>query len=125
MRFVPEVKYVSGSNLEGVYNPRVDSARKYAEQFYEYIRKALEQGKYVSCEKSLVLQTAQADEHYQSAKNKGLVLLEAIKTALRYAYDLMADSFKSYFRTMLVLDFPFTYSFTICSLNSAVNVRFP
>lgn len=109
VRFAPEVKYVSGSNLEGVYNPRLGSARKYAEQFelkfytddlnvlfekvdavyiasphnthYEYIRKALEQGKHVLCEKPLVLQTAQAEELYQLAKGKGLVLLEAIKTA--------------------------------------------
>ncbi|MNO27503.1 Glycerol-3-phosphate cytidylyltransferase [compost metagenome] len=109
VRFAPEVKYVSGSNLEGVYNPRIDSARKYAEQFelkfytddlnsffekvdavyiasphnthYEYIRKALEQGKHVLCEKPMVLQTDQAEELYQLAKDKEVVLLEAIKTA--------------------------------------------
>ncbi|QQZ62208.1 Gfo/Idh/MocA family oxidoreductase [Paenibacillus sonchi] len=109
VRFAPEVKYVSGTNLEGVYNPRIESARKYAEQFelkfytddldtffdkvdavyiasphnthYEYIRKALEQGKHVLCEKPMVLQTAQAEELYHLAKDKDLVLLEAIKTA--------------------------------------------
>ncbi|MFE4712067.1 Gfo/Idh/MocA family protein [Paenibacillus sp. NPDC056722] len=109
MRFAPEVKYVSGTNLEGVFNPRIDSARKYAEQFelkfftddlnsffekvdavyiasphnthYEYIRKSLEQGKHVLCEKPLVLRASQAEELYQLAKDRGLVLLEAIKTA--------------------------------------------
>ncbi|WP_412850105.1 Gfo/Idh/MocA family protein [Brevibacillus sp. 179-C1.2 HS] len=109
VRFAPEVKYVSGTNLEGVYNPRIDSAKKFAQQFelnfytddledffsrvdavyiasphnthYEYIRQALENGKHVLCEKPLVLEAAQAEEVYNLAKEKGLVLLEAIKTA--------------------------------------------
>lgn len=109
VRFAPEVKYVSGTNLEGVYNPRMDSARKFAEQFelkfftdnldaffdkvdavyiasphnshYGYIKKALENGKHVLCEKPMVLQTGQAEEVYQLAKENNLVLLEAIKTA--------------------------------------------
>ncbi len=108
-RFAPEVKYVSGTNLEGVYNPRVDSAKKYAEEFelkfftdnletffkkvdavyiasphnthYEYIIKALEKGKHVLCEKPMVLNASQAQEVYSLAKKKNLVLLEAIKTA--------------------------------------------
>lgn len=109
VRFAPEVKYVSGCNLEGVYNPRLDSARKYAEEFelkfytdsleeffekvdavyiasphnthYAYILQALEQGKHVLCEKPMVLQVRQAEEVYQIAKEKRLVLLEGIKTA--------------------------------------------
>ncbi|MDY0039119.1 MAG: Gfo/Idh/MocA family oxidoreductase [Desulforhabdus sp.] len=109
VRFAPEVKYVSGSNLEGIYNPRLDSARRFAQQFelkfftddlrkflekvdavyiasphnthYEYIRKALESGKHVLCEKPMVLQARQAEEVYQLAKRKDLVLLEGIKTA--------------------------------------------
>ena len=108
-RFAPEVKYVSGTNLEGVYNPCIDSAMRFAEQFelkfstddlasfferidavyiasphnthYEYIRQALEHGKHVLCEKPIVLQGEQAEELYDIAKEKGLVLLEAIKTA--------------------------------------------
>jgi len=108
-RFAPEVKYVSGTNLEGVYNPRLDSARKYAEQFelkfftdeldvlfdkvdavyiasphnthYRYIREALEHGKHVLCEKPLVLRASEAEEVYRLAKDRGLVLLEGIKTA--------------------------------------------
>jgi len=109
VRFAPEVKYVSGTNLEGIYNPRLDSARSFAQQFelkfftddlrkflekvdavyiasphnthYEYIRKALESGKHVLCEKPMVLQARQAEEVYQLAKRKDLVLLEGIKTA--------------------------------------------
>lgn len=108
-RFAPEVKYVSGTNLEGVYNPRLESARNFAEKFelkfytddlvsffdkvdavyvasphnthYKYIREALQCGKHVLCEKPMVLQAHQAEELYQLAKERGLVLLEAIKTA--------------------------------------------
>jgi len=108
-RFAPEVKYVSGSNLEGVYNPKIASAKKYAKQFelkfytddlddllrkvdavyiasphnthYEYIQRALQQGKHVLCEKPMVLESKQAETVYSIAQEKGLVLLEAIKTA--------------------------------------------
>lgn len=108
-RFVPEVKYVSGSNLEGVYNPRVDSAKKFAEQFelkfytdnletfferidavyiasphnthYEYILETLKHNKHVLCEKPVALKAAQAEEVYRIAKERDLILLEGIKTA--------------------------------------------
>ncbi|MGZ0043303.1 Gfo/Idh/MocA family oxidoreductase [Paenibacillus ottowii] len=109
VRFAPEVKYVSGSNLEGVFNPNISSAKQFAEKFelkfftddlecffdkvdavyiasphnthYEYIKKALEAGKHVLCEKPIVLNAQQANEVYGLAKLRGLVLLEAIKTA--------------------------------------------
>lgn len=108
-RFVPEVKYVSGANLEGVYNPHIDSSGKFAEQFelkfftdnlesffekvdavyiasphnthYEYILKSLKYNKHVLCEKPMVLCAKQAKEVYDLAKKKGLVLMEGIKTA--------------------------------------------
>lgn len=108
-RFAPEVKYVSGSNLEGVFNPSIESAKKFAQQFelkfftddldeffekidavyiasphnthYEYIRKALTNGKHVLCEKPMVLKASQAEDAYHLAKEKELVLLEGIKTA--------------------------------------------
>ncbi|XID91001.1 Gfo/Idh/MocA family oxidoreductase [Paenibacillaceae bacterium WGS1546] len=109
LRFAPEVKYVSGTNLEGVYHPRIDRARQFAQQFelkfntdrldhffdkvdavyiasphnshYEYIRRSLEAGKHVLCEKPLVLKADQAEEVYAMAKERNLILLEAIKTA--------------------------------------------
>jgi glycerol-3-phosphate cytidylyltransferase len=108
-RFAPEVKYVSGINLEGVYNPSIESARKFAHQFelkffednlksffekidavyiasphnthYEYMRTSLEHGKHVLCEKPMVLHARQAEEVYSLAKKNELVLLEGIKTA--------------------------------------------
>ena len=108
-RFVDEVKYVSGTNLEGVYNPNISSAKKFAEKFelnfytnkideflenidavyiasphnthYEYILKVLKNNKHVLCEKPLVLDSKQAEEVYRIAAQNNLVLMEAIKTA--------------------------------------------
>lgn len=108
-RFVPEAKYVSGLNAESVYNPKLESAKRFAEQFelnsysdnfeeflgnvdavyiasphethYGYIKKALEKGKHVLCEKPMVLKGAEAQELFGLAKDKQCVLMEAIKTA--------------------------------------------
>jgi len=108
-RFVPEAKYVSGMNVECVYNPRIASAKAFAEEFelnryydeleafwedvdavyiasphqthYEYVKAALEHGKHVLCEKPMVLKKVQAEELFALAKEKNLILFEAIKTA--------------------------------------------
>lgn len=108
-RFCPEAKYVSGVNVEGVYNPHLESALKYKDKFglkfgtdqiddffsqidavyiasphethAAYIRQALEQKKHVLCEKPMALFGAEAEELFKLAKNKGCILMEAIKTA--------------------------------------------
>ncbi|MBQ8261040.1 MAG: Gfo/Idh/MocA family oxidoreductase [Lachnospiraceae bacterium] len=108
-RFLPEAKYVSGINVESVYNPHIDSAKCFAEKYelneytdnleefmknidavyiasphethYEYIKNALEQGKHVLCEKPMVLDGEEARELFALAKEKQCVLMEAIKTA--------------------------------------------
>lgn len=108
-RFVPEVKYVSGINTEIVFNPHIESAQRLAESneldkytddlnefyentdavyiasphntHYEYIKGALNHGKHVLCEKPMVLKKAEAVELFQLAKEKNLVLMEALKTA--------------------------------------------
>lgn len=107
-RFIPEVKLVSGINAQGVYNPRTESARRFAKKWgidayenleefyeavdavyiasphethYEYIKSALEHGKHVLCEKPMVLEQKQAEELFAYAKDKGIVLFEGIKTA--------------------------------------------
>lgn len=51
------------------------------ETHYAYIKEALEHGKHVICEKPLALKKKQAEEVYAYAKDKGLILFEAIKTA--------------------------------------------
>lgn len=107
-RFIPEARLVSGISTQGVYNPHIESARRFADQWeinayttleelydavdvvyiasphethYEYIRSALAHGKHVLCEKPMVLQRGQAEELFAFAKEKSLILFEGIKTA--------------------------------------------
>lgn len=108
-RFYAEAKYVSGVNVEGVYNPRIEGALKYKEdhqlkfatdqlqELFEqvdavyiasphethvaYIREALEHNKHVLCEKPMALTGAEAEELFALAKEKDCIMMEAIKTA--------------------------------------------
>lgn len=108
-RMVPEVKYVSGININAVYNPHMESAKKFAKQFemnkytndleelyeevdavyiasphqthYEYIKNTIKHHKHVLCEKPMVLKEKQAEELFQIAEENKVVLMEAIKTA--------------------------------------------
>lgn len=108
-RFVPESKYVSGVNVIGVYNPHLDSAKKFCERHslmfatdnfndfldktdavyiasphlthFNYAKKCIEAGKHVLCEKPLTLTVADTSELYTLAEKHNVVLLEAIKTA--------------------------------------------
>jgi choline-phosphate cytidylyltransferase len=108
-RFIDESKYVSGVHVEGVYGPNPESLKRFADKHelafyetnldkffdkvdavyiasphlthYEYIVNALNGGKHVLCEKPMVLSEKEAKEVYEIAKDKKLVLLEAIKTA--------------------------------------------
>ncbi len=107
-RFIPEAKLVSGVSTQGVYNPHIESAVRFAKKWeidtyrsleefyaavdavyiasphethYEYIKSALEHGKHVLCEKPMVLDMGQAEEVFDYAKERGLVLIEGIKTA--------------------------------------------
>lgn len=107
-RFIPEAKLVSGVNVQGVFNPHTESTKKFADKWeiepysslsdflgavdsvyiasphethYEYIKKSLEAGKHVLCEKPMVLEKKQAEELFDLAKEKQLILFEGIKTA--------------------------------------------
>jgi choline-phosphate cytidylyltransferase len=108
-RFIPESKFVSGVNVSGVYGLNEkkleDFFKKHEIEFfttdfdtfinkvdavyiasphlthYEYIKRSLEKNKHVLCEKPMVLSKSESEELYSLAKNKNLVLLEAIKTA--------------------------------------------
>ncbi|MCR5502243.1 MAG: Gfo/Idh/MocA family oxidoreductase [Lachnospiraceae bacterium] len=51
------------------------------ETHYEYILKALRQGKHVLCEKPMTLSSKEAAECFQFAEEKGLILMEGLKTA--------------------------------------------
>lgn len=108
-RFIPESKYVSGVNVEGVFGSELETAKSFAEKHqlnfysinydeflqkidavyiasphlshYEYAKKALLNNKNVLSEKPLVLSKIQATELFELAKSKNLVLMEGIKTA--------------------------------------------
>lgn len=108
-RMVPEVHFVSGINVEGVYNPHIQSAKSFAENFelnlftnklekllskvdavyiasphethYEYAKAALLRGKHVLCEKPMALNPKDAKELFDLAKEKKCILMEGIKTA--------------------------------------------
>lgn len=108
-RFVAESKYVSGINIEGVYNPNLVSAEAFKSEHelnfaedniesffdnidavyiasphgthYDYIIKSLNAGKHVLCEKPMVLKKQEAIDAYKLAQSKKLVLMEALKTA--------------------------------------------
>ena len=56
-------------------------------QHYEQIKKALIKGKHVLCEAPIALNVAQYLELTELAKEKGVVLMEAIKTAYGMAYN--------------------------------------
>lgn len=107
-RFVNEAKCVSGVSVQGVYNPHLESAKRFAkeheidaflttdilygkteiiyvaaphEYHYAYVKDALLHNKHVICEKPFVLKKEQAEELFALAKERKLVLLEGIKTA--------------------------------------------
>ena len=122
-RFIPEVKYVSGVNAEIVYNPHLESARKLTElnqlniytddmevlfrhsdavyiasphnTHYEYIMDAINHGKHVLCEKPLVLKKREAEEAFALAKEKKLILMEALKTAYAPGFIKLISTAKS------------------------------
>ncbi len=108
-RFATDGWQNSDVEITAVYNPRLESAGRFAaehgidcpvnkwETFLErvdaayiaapsgthgdYIRKLLADGKHVLCEKPMVLKEEEARELFAVAGKKGLVLMEAIKTA--------------------------------------------
>ncbi len=122
-RFVPESKYVSGININSVFNPDIDLAREFGEKhelsfstdnldhFFskvdavyiasphlthaEYIHKALINVKHVLCENPMVLSAHEADTLYDLAARNKLVLMEAMKTAYAPAFNQLIALIKS------------------------------
>lgn len=107
-RFMPEAACVSGISVQGVYNPHIGSAESFAKNHdidcyetlddffsavdavyiasphqthYEYAKVALEHGKHVLCEKPMTLDKRQAEQIFNMAKERNLILFEGIKTA--------------------------------------------
>ena len=122
-RFVPEAEFVSGIEIAGVYD--IDSTvgnsfaknagiGKVYESFdemlcdvdavyiatphlshYQYSKSAINAGKHVLCEIPLVLEKAQAEELYSLADEKGVILMEANKTAHCPAFNHLMVMIKS------------------------------
>lgn len=62
---------------------------------YDYIRKSIEAGKHILCETPLLLNGSQAKEVYRLANEKGVVLMEANKTAHCPAFNHLMVMIKS------------------------------
>lgn len=62
---------------------------------YDYIKQSLERGKHVLCETPMVLNSDEAKEVYQLAESKGLILMEANKTAHCPAFNHLMVMIKS------------------------------
>lgn len=121
-RFIPEAGFVSGVHPVAVFNPDIESAKVFAEEFnleavesfgqllcqtdavyiasphlthYAYAREALMGGKHVMCEIPLTLTEGEAVELYDIAESRGLVMLEASKTAHCPAFNHLISLVKS------------------------------
>lgn len=122
-RFIPESKFVSGVTVEGVFNPHEDSAQKFAQKYelafyssdyddflkrvnavyiasphethYAYVERALLAGKHVLCEKPMVLTVGEAEKLFALARERGLILMEAIKTAYCPGFQRLVSCAKS------------------------------
>ena len=122
-RFVPETKYVNGVEITSVLNTDFNEAVCFAKDFgisqiyddygqfiktvdvvyiasphlthYEYIKNSLLHDKHVLCEIPMVLSGCEASELYSLAEERGLVLLEASKTAHCPAFNHLITLVKS------------------------------
>lgn len=122
-RFVPESKVINGVDVVSVYDPNTISVSSFANHFslkaydqdyqsflnsvdivyiasphlthYEYVKTCLQAGKHVLCEIPFVLSGSQAEELYNLADSKGLVLMEASKTAYCPAFNHVVTLVKS------------------------------
>lgn len=121
-RFVPESKVVNGACVTAVMNPNYDEVDTFSRSHnltaytdydkflqdvdlvyvasphlshYEYTKRALLANKHVLCEIPFVLSKTEALELYQLAEERGLVLLEASKTAYCPAFGHVVTLVKS------------------------------
>lgn len=116
-RFLLEARYVSGITVELVWSRDVTKATGFVERMglraatatfddllgevdavyiatphethVPYVRRALEAGVHVLCEKPVALTRGELDDLYALADERGLVLLEAIKTAFAPGFQRM------------------------------------
>lgn len=122
-RFVPEAENVNSAQITVAYNPNQDENKVFCEKnnipvaaqnldelykecnavyiasphytHYEYAKAALMAGKHVLCETPFVFSKGQAEELYQIAEEKQLVLMVALKTAYTPAFGHLFSLLKS------------------------------
>lgn len=121
-RFIPEAKFVSGANVVAVFNPDLENCSDFAHRHcidsyddfdkflknvdavyvasphlthYDYVKSCLLADKHVLCEIPFMLSKKHACELYTLAEDKGLVLLEASKTAFCPAFGHIVTLVKS------------------------------
>ena len=122
-RFVPEAENVNSAQITTAYNPNGSENKEFCAKFniavaaqtldelykecnavyiasphythYEYAKSALMEGKHVLCETPFVFSKAQAEELYQIAEEKNLVLMVALKTAYAPAFGHLFSLLKS------------------------------
>ncbi|ACZ31602.1 cytidyltransferase-related domain protein [Xylanimonas cellulosilytica DSM 15894] len=108
-RFVAEARYVSGVTVDSVFSPNHAVAKDFVDEFdlrraadsfddliadvdavyiasphgthVDYTRRAIDAGVHVLCEKPVALRADDAAALYAEARARGVVLLEALKTA--------------------------------------------
>ena len=104
-KYYQESTYVNGISVTALFNSSksdVASQKDYDDfledcdcvyilshpkKHYAEIKRALEKGKHVLCESPITLKVKETEELFQLAKEKNLVLMEAIKTAYSNAYN--------------------------------------
>ncbi len=122
-RFVPESEFVNGVKVVGVYDLDEEKAKRFSDDkdishvyktfdqmlpevdavyvatphlaHYEYVRRGIEAGKHVLCETPFVLNGNEAKELYHIAEEKGVILMEANKTAHCPAFNHLMVMIKS------------------------------
>lgn len=122
-RFVPEAENVNSALITAAYNPNCSENKEFCSKYnisvaaksldelykecnavyiasphythYEYAKSALMAGKHVLCETPFVFSKSQAEELYQIAEEKNLVLMVALKTAYTPAFGHLFSLLKS------------------------------
>ena len=122
-RFVPEADNVNSAQITVAYNPNIEENRAFCEKHgialaaqnlddlykecnavyiasphythFDYVKSALEAGKHVLCETPFVFSKTQAEELYQMAEERNLVLMVALKTAFTPAFGHLFSLLKS------------------------------
>lgn len=122
-RFVPESENVNSAVISAAYNPNHKVCTAFCEMFnipvsaknieelfancnavyiasphythYKYVKLALNAGKHVLCETPFVFSKAEAEELYNIAEEKGLLLQVALKTAYCPAFGHLFSLLKS------------------------------